>query len=143
MSAILARFGRVKRRIRAMATKGVGGVKAVKAAPTAGSNGAPAVARVTPLPAKVIRNLAALGEPRRLAVLGFVAAATGPVTLAEIEEHLGTQHLMGGGAAATLAVSWFKQHDWLASERVAKGGGGGWRYRLSDAGRERLLALVG
>jgi hypothetical protein len=35
MSAILARFGRVKRRIRAMATKGIGGVKAVKAAPTA------------------------------------------------------------------------------------------------------------
>jgi DNA-binding transcriptional ArsR family regulator len=125
-----------------MATKS-GGVKAGKAAPTAGSNGAPAAAKITPLPAKVLRNLAAMGEPRRLAVLGFVAAATGPVTLAEIEEHLGTQHLMGGGAAATLAVSWLKQCGWLASERVPKGGGGGWSYRLSDVGRERLMALGG
>jgi DNA-binding MarR family transcriptional regulator len=122
-----------------MAAKGVGGVKAVKAAPTAtGSNGAPAAAKITPLPAKVIRNLAALGEPHRLAVLGFVAAAAGPVTLAEIAKHLEcTEH------PTTFVVNHLKQRGWLASERVPKGSGGGWCYRLSDAGRERLMAIGG
>jgi hypothetical protein len=119
-----------------MATKG--GVKAVKAVPTAGSNGAPTAARVTPLPARVIRNFAALGEEYRFEVLGFVAAATGPVTLGDVAEHPGFN-----AEAATLAVDWLKRHGWLASERVARGGGGGWCYRLSDAGRERLMALGG
>jgi hypothetical protein len=77
MSAILARFGRITQRNRIMATKGVGGIKAGKTAPTAGSNGAPAATKITPLPVKVLRNLAALGEPHRLKVLGFIAAATG------------------------------------------------------------------
>jgi hypothetical protein len=44
-----------------MAAKGVGGVKAVKAAPTAGSNGVTNFARTGPLPAKMIRNFVALG----------------------------------------------------------------------------------
>jgi DNA-binding MarR family transcriptional regulator len=121
-----------------MATKGVGGVKAGKAVPTAGSNGAPAAAQVTPVPAKVIRNLAALGEPHRLAVLGFVAAASGSVTLAEIAEHLECTEY-----PTTPVVDWLKQHGWLTSERVPKGGGGGWCYRLSDTGRERLMAMGG
>jgi DNA-binding MarR family transcriptional regulator len=120
-----------------MATKG-GGVKAVKPVPTAGSNGAPAAAKITPLSAKVLRNLAALGGPYRLAVLGFVAAAAEPVTLADVAGHLG-----GGPGAASLAVDWLKQRGWLASERVPRGGGGGWCYRLSDTGRERLMALGG
>jgi DNA-binding transcriptional ArsR family regulator len=122
-----------------MATKGVGVVKAGKAVvPVAGSNGAPAAARTGPLPAKVIRNLAALGEPHRLAVLGFVAAAAGPATLDEIIEHarITAEH-------ATQAIIWLKRRGWLASERVPRSGGGGWTYRLSDAGRERLMALGG
>jgi DNA-binding transcriptional regulator PaaX len=41
----------------------------------------------------------------------------------------------------TLAVDWLKRRGWLVSERVAKGGGGGWSYRLSNAGRERLMAM--
>jgi hypothetical protein len=111
--------------------------------PTAGSNGAPAAAKITPVPAKVLRNVAALGEPHRLAVLSFVAAAAAPVTLADIVDHLVVQNLTGDFERATSAVNWLKQHGWLASERVAKGDGGGWRYRLSDAGRERLMALGG
>jgi hypothetical protein len=121
-----------------MATKG-GGVKAVKAASTAGSNGALGAAKITPLPAKVIRNFVALGEPHRLAVLGYVAEAVRPVTMADVAGRL------GGGAtgetSAVGAVDWLKQRGWLASERVPKGSGGGWCYRLSDAGRERLMAL--
>jgi hypothetical protein len=122
-----------------MATKVSGGSKAVKAATTAtGSNGAAtATIKVKPMPAKVVRNLAALGEPHRLAVLGFVAAAAGPVTLGEIEELL-----FDVGDLAS-AVNWLKQRGWLTSERVPKGSGGGWSYRLSDAGRERLLVLGG
>jgi hypothetical protein len=120
-----------------MATKG-GEVKAVKAALTAGSNGAPAAAQVTPLPAKMIRNLVALGEEYRFDVLRFVAAATGPVTMADVVFELG-----GRVDPATLAVDWLKRRGWLTSERVPKVGGGGWNYRLSDAGRERLMALGG
>jgi DNA-binding MarR family transcriptional regulator len=122
-----------------MATKVSDGVKAVKAATQVTmSNGAstPTLsARVKPLPAKVLRNLKALGEPHRLAVLGYVAAA-GSVTLFDVVDHLGCDD-----PTATSAVNWLKQRGWLASERVPKGGGGGWRYRLSDAGRERLLVL--
>jgi DNA-binding transcriptional regulator PaaX len=72
-------------------------------------------------------------------VLVCIAAATGPVTLPEVAEHIGP----GLTEAATSAVDWLKRHGWLVSERVPKGGGGGWKYRLSDAGRERLMALGG
>jgi hypothetical protein len=137
-----------------MATKG-GGVKAIKAAPMAGSNGVTNFARTGPLPAKVLRNLAALGEPHRLAVLGFVAAAAGPVTLADVAWHLSgdaedtvlvvdyLKKPKDCTEAATLTLDWLKRRGWLAGERVPKGGGGGWCYRLSEAGRERLMALGG
>jgi DNA-binding transcriptional regulator PaaX len=119
-------------------------VKAVKAAPATGSNGTPAPtlsARVKRMPAKVLKNLAALGEPHRLAVLGFVAAAAGPVTLADVAGRLGGGNT--GETSAMGAVDQLKRHGWLASDRVPKASGGGWRYRLSDAGRERLMALGG
>jgi DNA-binding MarR family transcriptional regulator len=123
-----------------MVTYRIGGGmnKAVKAAPTARSNGAPPVAKVTPLPAKVLRNLAVLGEPHRLAVLGFVAAAAGPVTLYDVVDRLGCDD-----PTATEVVNHLKQRGWIVGDRVPKASGGGWTYRLSDAGRERLLALVG
>jgi DNA-binding MarR family transcriptional regulator len=118
------------------------GIKAGKAATQVTmSNGAatPTLsARVKPLPAKVLKNLAALAEPHRLVVLGYVAAAAGPVTLSDVADRLRTTT-----ETATSAVNWLKQRGWLASERVPKGGGGGWQYRLSDAGRERLMALGG
>jgi NaMN:DMB phosphoribosyltransferase len=123
-----------------MATKVSGGSKVAKVAPQVTmSNGAatPTLsARVKPLPAKVLRNLAALGEPHRLAVLGFVAAAGRPVTLDDVAGHVGDDT-----EAATLIVNHLKQRGWLVGDRVPKSSGGGWTYRLSDAGRERLLAL--
>jgi hypothetical protein len=126
-----------------MAVKSSGLSKAGKDEPqVTNSNGAatPALsARVKPLPAKVVKNLTALGDLYRLEVLVCIAAASGPVSLPEVAEHIGP----GLTEAATSAVNWLKQRGWLASERVPKGGGGGWRYRLSDAGRERLMAMGG
>jgi hypothetical protein len=138
-----------------MAAKGSGVSKAGKATTPAGSNGAPvATAKAKPVPAKVVRNLAALGEPHRLAVLGVVAAATAPVTLADVAGRLESSDEAAVlvvdylkkpkdcTEAATLAVTWLKQRGWIVGERLPKGsGGGGWRYRLSVAGRERLMAL--
>jgi hypothetical protein len=123
-----------------MATKSGGVSKAVKAATTVvGSNGAPAAAtKIKPLPVKVIRNLAALGEPYRLAVLGVFAGAATPLTLAFFEGLL-----LGDAEDVTLAVNHLKRLGWLTSERVPKGSGGGWWYQLSEAGRERLMALGG
>jgi chromosome segregation and condensation protein ScpB len=122
-----------------MATKVSGGSKASKTATAVvGSNGAATVtAKVKPLPAKVVRAVAALGEQYRFEALGFIAASE-PVTISELTGALG-----GRAEAATLAVTWLKQKGWLTSERVPKASGGGWRYRLSDAGRERLTALGG
>jgi hypothetical protein len=121
-----------------MATKVSGGSKVSKTATAVGSNGAAtATAKVKPLPAKVVRAVAALGEQYRFEALGFIAASE-PITISELTGALG-----GRAEAATLAVNWLKQKGWLASERVPKASGGGWRYRLSDAGRERLLALGG
>jgi hypothetical protein len=121
-----------------MATKVSGVSKAGKAATTVGSNGAATSVKINPLPAKVVRTLEALGEPHRLEVLGFVATIAWPVTLADV-----ARHLDGDTEAATLAVNWLKQKGWLTSERMPKGSGGGWRYRLSDAGRERLMVIGG
>jgi DNA-binding transcriptional ArsR family regulator len=124
-----------------MATKVSGVSKATKAAPQVTmSNGAatPTLsARIKPLPAKVLKTLAALGDPRRMAVLRYVAANPRPITLAEIEEYLGDVD------DATSAIDYFKRRGWLVGDRVPKASGGGWTYRLSDAGRERLLALGG
>jgi hypothetical protein len=125
-----------------MAAKVSGVSKATKASTPAGSNGAatPMLSiRIKPLPAKVLKNLAALGEPHRLAVLGFIAAAAGPVTMGDVAGRLGGGNT--GETSAMGAVDYLKRHSWLASDRVPKSGGGGWRYRLSDAGRERLMAL--
>jgi DNA-binding transcriptional ArsR family regulator len=122
-----------------MAAKVSGGSKASKTATAVvRSNGAATPAKVKPMPAKVVRNLAALGEHYRIEVLGLLAAAAGPVTMTEIEEHI-----RGRADGAMEAVIWLKQKGWLTSERVPKSSGGGRRYRLSDAGRERLMALGG
>jgi hypothetical protein len=121
-----------------MAAKVSGGNKADKAATMVGSNGAAVAAtKIKPMPAKVVRAVAALGEQYRFEALGFIAASE-PVTISEVTGALG-----GRAEAATLAVNWLKQHGWLTGERVPKGSGGGWRYRLSDAGRERLMAMGG
>jgi hypothetical protein len=124
-----------------MAAKVSGGMsKAGKAATqVTRSNGAPvapAATRVKPLPSKVLKNLAALGEPYRLAVLGVFAGAATPLTLAFFEGLL-----LGDADDTALAVNHLKRLGWLTSERVPKSDGGGWCYRLSDAGRERLMAL--
>lgn len=103
------------------------------------ANGTPAAARVKPVSAKVLKALAALGEPDRLAVLGFLARQTGPVKLEEIV----VAHLGANPEKVTLVVDHLKRRGWLDAERAPKGNGGGWRYRLSDAGRERLMALGG
>jgi DNA-binding MarR family transcriptional regulator len=103
---------------------------------------APAVAtpaRVAPIPAKVLKQAAVLGEPGRFPALAYIAAARGPVTLAELEGHLGPLR-----ANVPVILDHLKRRGWVVAERIPAGGGGpGWKYRLSDTGRERLMALGG
>jgi DNA-binding MarR family transcriptional regulator len=96
-------------------------------------------ARIAPVPAKILKQAAVLGEPGRFPALAYIAAARGAVTLADLEGHLGPLR-----ANVPAILDHLKRKGWVVAERIPAGGGGpGWRYRLSDAGRERLMALGG
>jgi DNA-binding MarR family transcriptional regulator len=96
-------------------------------------------ARIAPVPAKVLKQASVLGEPGRFPALAYIAAARGAVTLAELEGHLDNSRL-----DVPAILDHLKRRGWVVAERIPAGGGGpGWRYRLSEAGRERLMALGG
>jgi predicted ArsR family transcriptional regulator len=96
-------------------------------------------ARVAPIPAKVLKQAAVLSEPGRFAVLAYVAAARGAVTQGDVAGYLGDSRL-----DVPAILDHLKRRGWVVAERIPAGGGGpGWKYRLSDTGRERLMALGG
>ena len=94
---------------------------------------ATAPARARPIPAetkRMARAFAALADPARLQVMGFLAGSEAPVAMADLAAGCGLT-----AEDATGHVSILKQRGYLEGERLAAGAGRGYQYRLSDEGR--------